>query len=238
MFANLGTPPQPGIYPAWSRALVEIVDLAICEAWHRVKKRCPALLTTGDEDEITDELKSELVAMRKADCPPGFNDELFGVPTRDSKVKNSSGDSIDPTPDLTIYPARSRPEVSDDQHDALFFECKVIDRSRGLSLYDKKGMQRFTSGWYASRMPHAGMVAYVLNGKHTAPMHSLTRYLSKNIRGHNVTNGEQIGCNAAPKKVMDSPGIMASDVAETIHARPTLSIGPHDIALRHLWLLN
>ncbi|MDR6496790.1 hypothetical protein J2797_006717 [Paraburkholderia terricola] len=218
--------------------LVELVDLAICEAWDRVRKRRPDLLVKGDEDAITDELKTELVALRKSDSPPGFNDELFGVPTRDSKVKSSSGESIDPTPDLTIYPARSRAEVSDDQHDALFFECKVIDSSRGLSLYDKNGIRRFTSGWYAGRMPHAGMVAYVLNGAHTAPMHSLTKYLSKTSRGQASTNGARIGCTSAPTQVMNSPGTMAADIAETVHERPTLAIGSYEIALRHLWLLH
>ncbi|MBR8235740.1 MULTISPECIES: hypothetical protein [unclassified Burkholderia] len=238
MFANLGTPPQSNIYPAWGKALVEVVDLAICEAWKRVKNRCPTVLATGDEDQITDELKTELVALRKADFPPGFNNSLFGVPTRDSKVRNSSGTSIDPTPDLTIYPAIPRPEVSDDQHDALFFECKVLDRSRGLSLYDKKGMKRFADGWYASRMQHAGMIAYVLGGTNTSPVPCLKRYLGKTARGESMTNGDRLGCRSFPQKVMDSPGLMASDIANTVHARPSLTIGSHDITLRHLWLLH
>lgn len=238
-FANLGTPPSSGIYPAWSKALVELVDRALCEAWNRVQHGYPNLLRLADEDQITDQLKTELVALRKANVPAGFNDYLFGVPTRDSKVRNARGTSIDPTPDLTIYLAKSRPEVTDDQHDALFFECKVIDKKRTLRLYGEKGIQRFIDGWYASRMPHAGMIAYVLNSTNRCPVTSLSKYLAKAKTGTTITNATRLGCTAFPSKVMSSPSLMASDIAQTLHARSSIKTSPpSDILLRHLWLLT
>jgi hypothetical protein len=92
---DLGTPPPVGAaYPSWSSALIGMVDRALCVAWERVKKRHPALLQGADEDRLTDQLKTELVAMRRRNEPAGFNANLFGVPTRDSKLRDATGESM------------------------------------------------------------------------------------------------------------------------------------------------
>lgn len=236
-FANLGIPPVVSeTYPPWGGALVRVVDQALCIAWVRVRTKHPHLLKQADEDRITDQLKVELVAMRRNDEPRGFNSNLFGIPTRDSKLKDASGQSIDQTPDLTVYLARLRPGVADDQHDALFFECKVLDGKRGLALYCKEGIRRFVDGRYAWRMPHAGMVGYVLAGKNRCPVKSLTKHLAKSVG--TSTAGAVLACVSGPEMTMPAPGIMAADVAETRHERQTkdgMRLG--NIALRHLWLL-
>ena len=66
------------------------------------------------------------------------------MPTRDSRLRDCYGESIDQSPDLTIYPAVPRRGIADDQHDALFFECKVLDKARGMDLYRANGIERFT----------------------------------------------------------------------------------------------
>jgi hypothetical protein len=237
-FEDLGTPPPVGAaYPSWGSALIAMVDRALCAAWERVKKRHPALLQGADEDRITDQLKTELVAMRRRNEPAGFNANLFGVPTRDSKLRDAAGESIDKTPDLTVYPAQPRAGVADDQHDALFFECKVLDATRGLTLYCNEGIRRFVDGRYAWRMPHAGMIAYVLKIKDPCPVKSLTRHLARRVGTSTI--GSQFGCAQAPTMAMQSPGTMASDIAETRHVRRAQDGTTLDeIALRHLWLLG
>ena len=239
-FANLGIPPATRTYPPWRQVLIEKVDWALCMAWERVCQGYPHLIAGADEDLLTDQLKTELVALRKADTPAGFNCYVFGVPMRDAKARTGSGSSIDAMPDLTIHLAESRPDVEDD-HDALYFECKVVAPKKGLSLYDKNGIQRFVDGWYASRMPHAGMVAYALDTNHTCPATSLAPYLRKKERTSGATNGERLRCTSGPiKKAMATPGMMVTDIAETVHGRLFPSqphLNPSDISLRHLWLL-
>lgn len=236
-FVNLGTPPSTVIYPSWRTSVIALVERALCEAWLRVKQHHPQLLPSAnaDEDLITDQLKTELVALRKTNTPNGFNDDLFGIPTRDSKLQNVSGSSIDPMPDLTIYLAKSRPAVTDDQHDALFFECKVIDKARPLSLYDKHGIQRFINGWYAGYMPHAGMIAYVLETSNKCPISSLAKYMDKTKIGSKDKNSVHLRCSSPPSKALPSPNTsIASDIAQSIHARPSRP----DISLRHLWFFT
>ena len=238
-FANLGIPPATRTYPPWKKALIEKVDRALCLAWERVRQGYPHLIAGADEDLLTDQMKTELVALRKVDTPAGFNCYVFGVPMRDAKTRTGSGNSIDAMPDLTIHLAESRPDVEDD-HDALYFECKVVAPRRGLSLYDKNGIQRFVDGWYASRMPHAGMVAYALDVHHICPTTSLTPYLKKKERTLNTTNGARLRCISGPIKAMAAPGAMAADIAETVHGRSFPDqphLRPSDISLRHLWLL-
>lgn len=239
IFSNLGIPPAAGTYPAWRRSLIEVVERALCLAWERVRTSHPHLIDSQDEDRITDQLKSELVALRKSNEPVGFNSRVFGVPVRDAKARTGSGESIDAMPDLTVHLAQSRPDVEDD-HDALYFECKVIAPRKGLNLYDKKGMQRFVEGWYASRMPHAGMLAYALDAKHTCPTKSLGPYLDKKVAKASETNGERLKRRKGPIKVMAAPGNMAADIAETVHGREfdeRSLTKPEDISLRHIWLL-
>jgi hypothetical protein len=168
-FSNIGVPPVSlDCYPAWSKKLVAVVDRAMSEAWRRMLRDHSILIHAGDEDTITDQLRTELVAMRRENRPRGFGSAFFGVPTRDSKQRDCYGASIDQSPDLTIYPAHPRRGIADDQYDALFFECKVLDRTRGMDLYRLNGIERFTTGRYAWRMPHAGMIAYVLDKHETS----------------------------------------------------------------------
>lgn len=238
-FSSLGIPPASTTYPAWNLALVETVDRALCIAWDRLKTSHGHLLTVGDEDRITDQLKTELVALRKADTPLGFNDAIFSIPVRDAKLRDGSGESIDTTPDLTIYLSNSRGGVEDDQFDGLFFECKVLSKTKQLRLYDKKGIARFTTGWYASRMPHGGLIGYAIDNTYSCPSTSLTTYFATKRRGATKTYGQIALCKSGPIKVMKSPGSMAGDVAETVHSRQIKGVTapPTDVSLRHLWLL-
>jgi hypothetical protein len=217
---------------------VAVVDRALCEAWLRLMADHSVLVHAADEDMITEQLRTELAAMRKANQPPGFNDALFGIPTRDSRLRDCHGESIDQSPDLTIYPAVSRPGIADDLHDALFFECKVLDKKRGMDLYRANGMERFTTGRYAWRMPHAGMLAYVLDKSECSPTVALTDYFARST-AVGSTIGKELGVSEPPIQVMKARNTLVSVVAETKHLRaaPVVNGARSIIALRHLWLL-
>ena len=229
-FVNLGTPPPKDVYQPWAMSLVERVDKALSLAWMRLQARNPSIISTKDEDKITDELVTELTAMRRDDQPMGFNSYFFGVPVRDGKLPNYSGRSIDQMPDLTIPLAYPRPGVSDDRHDALFYECKVITTNRNLSLYRKKGIKRFLDGQYAWRMPHAGMIAYVFQPAPNCPVAALTSYFARKVK--KTTIGTAVGCIKGPVMAMTAPYTSVSNIAMTTHSRP---FNASEINLRHLW---
>lgn len=192
-FSNIGVPPSPlAPYPSWGTKLVKVVEQALSEAWLRLIRDHTALISGGNEDAITDQLMTELVALRSNECPPGFHAGFFGMPVRDGKLPSWDGKSIDQMPDITIYPAIPRHNIADQRHDALFFECKVLDKTRGLDLYRSQGIERFTQGRYAWRMPHAGMVAYVLERSESSPTTALTGYFMRTNQA-GKTIGSELG---------------------------------------------
>jgi hypothetical protein len=232
-FVDLGTPPPSDIYPAWPVTLIEKVDQALSMAWQRIQATHPEIIGTEDEDQITDQLVTELTLMRRRDEPTGFNSNFFGLPTRDGKLPNRSGKSIDQMPDLTIHLSHPRSGVTDDRHDALFYECKVLKGRRNLNLYRKHGIKRFLDGQYAWRMPHAGMIGYIFAPFPQSPLTALTDYFSKTVK--KMTIGATLGCSSSPMVAMSAPNSNVSDIASTVHTRPTAGSGSNDIQLRHLW---
>jgi len=215
-----------------------VVDRAFGEAWLRLMRNHSALIFSGDEDIITDQLKTELVALRSEDHPRGFNSGLFCMPVRDAKLRDCYGKSIDQMPDLTIYPANPRPGIADQQHDALFFECKVLDKTRGMDLYRSNGIERFRAGRYAWRMPHAGMVAYVLEKSEYSPTAALTDYFAKANKAGN-TIGSELGVSEPPIQAVKAQNAFVSDVGESRHLRsaPVIDGKTSVVTLRHLWLI-
>ena len=238
-FSSLGLPPAKRTYPRWSDAIVGVLEEAMYEAWDRVRMNYPALLTAANEDQITDQLKVELVAIRRSNTLEGFNCQVFGVPVRDGKLRSGSGHSIDMMPDLAFYLVGCRSDVDEDDHDAFFIECKVLDATKGLSLYDKNGLTRFMDGRYASRMPQAGMVAYALGKSHKCPVTSLPAYLFATAKGAGQTNGERLGWDSAKNSSAPALGPFCADIFETVHGRKFSghpAISPDSISIRHLWL--
>lgn len=181
---------------------------------------------------------TELVALRSEKCPPGFHDGLFGMPVRDAKLPSWDGKSIDQMPDITIYLATNRQGIANQRHDALFFECKVLDKNRGMDLYRSQGIERFTQGRYAWCMPHAGMVAYVLEKSECSPTVALTGYFAR-INHTGGTVGSELGVSTPPTLVAKAKTAHVSDVAESRHLRsaPVIDGKRNVITLRHLWLI-
>ena len=238
-YTNLGQPPQePTVYPAWKRALVVAVDQALCAAWNMVLANHADAVVTKDEDLITNALLEELTHIRRAGYVSGFTSALFGVPSRDAKLPDCHGVSIDQMPDITIRLAICRHGIADDRHDALFFECKVLDGSRGLDNYRVDGVDRFISGRYAWRMPHAGMLAYVFDRSASTPTQALTRYCKRMNDGLPISDHMRL--ISGPDEVGSSTPPHASEISMTVHDRvaPVIDGETSPIAIRHLWFTS
>jgi hypothetical protein len=217
--------------------LVKVVEQALSEAWLRLIRDHSTLVSGGNEDAITDELMNALAALWGSEYPPGFHAGFFGIPMRDGKLPSWDGKSIDQMPDITIYPATPRQGIANYRHDALFFECKVLDKTRGMDLYRSQGIERFTQGRYAWCMPHAGMVAYVLEKSERSPTAVLTNYFARVDQAGN-TIGSQLGVSTLLTLAVKAKNAYVSDIAESKHLRsaPVVDGKKSLITLRHLWL--
>lgn len=237
-YTNLGTPPRGSvIYPAWNPGFIKVVDQALSKAWHDLVDNDASVLETKDEDIITDCLLNNLTNLRRRSEIPGFNDAFFSLPSRDAKLPDCDGNSIDQMPDITIRLAKCRSGIADDRHDALFFECKVLDPSRGLDSYRVDGIDRFLSGRYAWRMPHAGMLAYVFDRRDTIPTNALITYSKRKNKG--ITIAEHLRLLGLPTKVVCASTPLVSEIAMTEHDRlaPVVDGKTFAISLRHMWLM-
>lgn len=235
-YTNLGRPPQePTVYPEWKRGLIRAVDQALCAAWNAVVIHHPHAIRTKDEDIITDALLEELTHLRRRGDVGGFTSAVFGVPSRDSKLPDCHGDSIDQMPDITIRLAMCRQGIADDRHDALFFECKVLDGSRGLDNYRIDGIDRFVLGRYAWRMPHAGMLAYIFDRKANTPTRALASYATRMNSERPIS--EHMRLVSGPDEVCCATPPHVSEIAMTLHDRsaPVIDGKTTTIALRHMW---
>lgn len=241
-FTSLGrVPAQYDAFAPWNPRVVAVVEHAIRQAWRILMLEHQAVLSTHDEDRITDRLLDVLVDIRTQGTVPGFTADLFGVPVRDAKLADWLGESIDKTPDITVYPAQPRQGISDGRHDALFLECKVLHGNRRLTQYGDEGIQRFLDGRYAWRMPHAHMVAYVFSATDRNPASALTTHFSRKRSGlPQQTNGQRLALRDGPTEVSPAGCANTRPVIQTGHLRsaPTLPGRDNPIILRHLWLCD
>ena len=238
-FNSLGRPPAKyAVYPPWPAELVSSVERALQEAWRALLKHYPHVLATRDEDKITEALVDIMIDVRKRGSVPGFTPAFFGLPTRDAKHRDWTGKWIDQMPDMKVPLAFPRPNVAHDNHDAMFFECKVLFGKRQLRLYGDDGMERFVDGRYGWCMPHGHMVAYVLKAPSDQPQPALTTHFTRKRGKPPQTNGKRLAVDGAPSVVEPAACAITRDIVETEHLRsaPVLASGQNRIVLRHLWL--
>jgi hypothetical protein len=241
-FTSLGTaPPKPDLFPAWNTGLIEVVENALRAAWRDLLATHASVLATRDEDQITNALLDSLAQILTDESVRGFTASFFGMPVRDAKLPDWQGQSIDKTPDITIYPALPRRDIAAARHNALFFECKVLHLNRRLRQYGADGIQRYLDGRYAWRMPHAHMVAYVFVAKDRHPLSALTEHFKAKVaNGQSQTHGERLGLSKGPSEVLNEGCPNTRPVVETSHSRtaPLIAGVAPPIALRHVWLCD
>jgi hypothetical protein len=128
-------------------------------------------LGAARENEITAKLEETLEnRVRNRGEIEGFDGLFFGKVTRGNEVINHDGTKISKKPDLMFHLRREDRSEWDQRQDALFAECKPVDRAHTLVGHycavgkDCTGVERFVVGDYAWAMEEALMIGYVRDG--------------------------------------------------------------------------
>lgn len=151
-----------------------VAHSAITAAFVIIRERGFDLRNAG-ENSITNKLEDILMNdLLNRGTVGGFDKTFFCRITRGSEVENFSGQKISKKPDLLFHLQREN-SLWDMRQDALFAECKPVDRDHSLSANycgvgtDRVGVERFVIGDYAWAMHEALMVGYVRDGFHIHP---------------------------------------------------------------------
>lgn len=230
MFLHLGSPPEgpPPPFAAWSSRQLKVLDKAIALAWGQTMatSRGRTLLASGNEAEITSMLQDAITYLLGSETLRGFSPAVFGAPIRGQELEDYSGTRLEKRPDLTIIRLSARPAIN---HNAMFYECKILGRGRTVDDYITHGVMRFQNGNYAWAMPHAGMIGYVAAGHRTDAKASLIERWT-HTKSH---------APCAPLYGMVEDHSMNPVIAISIHARTFMlrnGEAPGNIMLRHMWL--
>jgi hypothetical protein len=230
MFFNLGLPPKgpPPPFSAWQTRHIKVVERAIAMAWTQAMNTTHgvALLASGKETEITAMLQDTLTALLGSGLIHGFSPAIFGAPIRGQELEDYSGRYLEKRPDLTFPRLSARPTIN---HNALFYECKLLGRGRTVDDYITEGVARFQNGHYAWAMQHAGMIGYVVDkGQANA-----CEILSKRWKHPSKPT------SCVPIRPVEEDQSTTPRITISIHARSFIlrnGIPPGDIVLRHMWL--
>ncbi|MDB6034919.1 MAG: hypothetical protein JWM16_5257 [Verrucomicrobiales bacterium] len=221
-------------HPQIPLAVFLIVEQGVCTAWELMQKQPRGRFNLGKatEDEITHELYERLFdEVFNSGMVAGFDNELLSVMTRESKIRNFNGESLDKMPDL-LFRIIGRAPVEYPSQDWLYVECKPVDKQHSAGAhYCDKGLRRFVRGDYAWTMTSAMMVAYARPGYTIIPKVEEALEERKNDI---PTFGAPQPCKRSVK------GQFHDQVQVTEHLRlfsysETSSQAPN-IIIRHLWL--
>jgi hypothetical protein len=124
------------------------------------------------ENVVTNELES--ILSNELFNENGLDPDFFRNVTRGSEVENHDAKKISKKPDLIFHLKRTN-ELWDKRQDALFAECKPVDKKHSLAGHycavdkDRSGIERFVVGDYAWAMHEAMMIGYVRDGLAIVP---------------------------------------------------------------------
>lgn len=201
---------------------LEVIAEGLGKAFDQIREHSPSTISGGDEAEVTALLQAKLNAMIEED--PVWR-QLVASVVRGQESLSFDGSHLEKRPDLSIHlTARSR-------RFPLIAEAKVIDVSKGESLYCGKGIRRFLNGEYGWGGREAFMLAYVRDGSTIEGR--LVPYLSQSLQ-------------IAAYGVEDPPsayGTFTFDAARSKHVRSFTyshmeapANQPGTIALWHIWV--
>jgi len=186
-----------------------IVHAAVAAAFPIIRKRGFDLKNAG-ENAITNKLEDVLMNdLLNRGTVEGFDRLFFGPVSRGSEVENYTGEKISKKPDLVFHLQREN-ALWDRRQDAIFAECKPVDRTHSLSTNycaigtDRVGVERFVIGDYAWAMHEAMMICYVRDDFRIDP--HLVDTLADSKRH------KSLGSPTKPKSVLSS-----SEGAESLH---------------------
>lgn len=151
-----------------------VTHAAVTAAFGIIRQRGFDLRSAGENavtNQLEDVLMNDLLNRGTVD---GFDRSFFGRVTRGSEVENYNREKISKKPDLVFHLQREN-ALWDQRQDALFAECKPVDRDHPLSANycgvgsDRVGVERFVIGDYAWAMHEAIMIGYVRDGFRVHP---------------------------------------------------------------------
>lgn len=220
-------------HPPISLPVFLVVEEALCVAWGylRTHPQSGFNLLSATEDVVTQELYERLYDdVFNKGVVDGFDRQLFPDITREPKVRNYNGSSIDKMPDMLIRLFDRGVFIP--SQDGIFIECKPVDPGHSIGVhYCGRGIIRFVRGDYAWAMTSALMIGYVLDGYSISP--KLTKALEEREKEvHTIAlpclcKRSKLGKNN--EVVYVSQHSRAFNYVETGQQAPA-------ITLRHLWL--
>lgn len=164
-FSNV---PQRLPHPRVDDWVVLVLHNALIHAFDLLRTNPPTgfVLATAKEDDITRQIEHIMEnRLRKTEEVPGFNKLNFGKITKANELTNYNGSHPSKKPDLVCDLRRESLIDIWSTHDALFIECKPVDRTHKIDTkYCCDGISRFIDGDYAWAMQEGIMVAYVRDG--------------------------------------------------------------------------
>ena len=202
-------PHEPDLTPEHKEAVLA----ALRWAWAELVRQDESVATAGDEESVSAKLQ-ELLNAYSGHLRRAYWLQDFATVTRGESQRSVDG-RIGKKPDLTFRPIAHR-DVRNSSHWGWFVECKVIQGVNSVTRYRDQGVQRFSSGEYAARMPSGAMVAYVRDGSRPWPV------LSKALHNRARTIGKREG--------------QSDDSCESDHDRSQLPTPCVTVTLTHLWL--
>jgi hypothetical protein len=167
---TLGVPPEryhlP--HPRLGLPVILLVRRVLLRAFELLReRRFP--FATALEDEITAALRAIIENdLRQSGSVAGFNRREYETVVRQGQVVNFDGTRLSKTPDLCfkLRDNESEPRPVLSEHDALFIECKPVDKTHAVgSKYCDDGLSRFVTGDYAWAMEEGMMLAYARDGR-------------------------------------------------------------------------
>lgn len=167
---TLGVPPEKYDLPHPRLALpvILLIRRILLRAFEMLRER-DYPLATAKEDEITSALNAIVENdLRQSGSVNGFHRSTYEKVVRGAEVVNYDMTKPKKEPDLCFKLRNNeeepRPVLS--EHDALFVECKPIDKTHAAgSRYCDDGLIRFVDGDYAWAMQEGMMLGYARHGR-------------------------------------------------------------------------
>jgi hypothetical protein len=201
---------------------LHIIATGLVEAFNNIRATAPSTVATGDEAEVTALLTARLNLMIEQDT---VWRQLVTCVVRGAESLSFDGTHLEKRPDLSIFLSARALRFP------LIAEAKIIDATKGQSLYCSHGLKRFLDGEYGWGGREAFMIGYVRDG--TTISSRLKPYLAQPAQATSY----------AVKDIPTAVALEGCDAALSQHGRsflythtPPPANDPGAIVLWHLWV--
>lgn len=148
--------------------VILLIRRVLCTAFEVLREQ-GLCLSEAVEDQLTSWLRSVIESdLRTYGQVKGFSKATYEFVPRQGQVANYDGTRYAKAPDLCfkLREEEIEPHTSLSEFDALFVECKPVDRAHSAGgKYCDLGIARFVDGDYAWAMQEGMMLAYARHGR-------------------------------------------------------------------------